>query len=179
MQPYKIVEGAFLYFLTFSVVDWLPVFMSAQSCEIFTSSLNFCHETKHLRINAYVIMTSHVHLIVFDEDFDSNRLKKTLADLRKYTGRKMIEYSIACLSSCFTDVFQHSAGKDRAYRFWQAYTHPEAIYTQKFWQQKIDYIHENPVRKGLVTEASAWRFSSAAAWLENGTSDVFLSAVTW
>ena len=179
MHPYNIIEGAFLYFLTFSVVEWLPVFVSAQSCEIFTNSLTFCHKAKHLRVNAYVIMPTHVHLILFDEDFDSKRLKNTVTDLRKYTGRKLIEYSATCLPPCFNDTFQLSAGKDRAYRFWQAYTHPEAINTQEFWQQKIDYIHENPVRKGLVTEATAWRFSSAAHWLEDSILDVFLSPVVW
>jgi hypothetical protein len=83
------------------------------------------------------------------------------------------------MPSCFAGTLRRAAGKDRKHRFWQGGTHPEAIYTQHFWREKIDYIHANPIRKGLVAEAHHWRYSSAAYWLEGGGSDVVLSAVDW
>ena len=73
METAKIQEGAALYYLTFTVVYWLPVFVSAEPCLIFTESLNYCHQHKGLRINAFVIMPTHAHLIVFDADFDNER----------------------------------------------------------------------------------------------------------
>jgi hypothetical protein len=68
-------------------VEWLPLFVSQASCRIVTESLSFCHREKRLRVNAYVIMPTHLHMIVFDADWDSQRLRRTLADLRKFTGR--------------------------------------------------------------------------------------------
>lgn len=77
-------------------------------------------------------------------------------------------------------TFRRNAGEDRQRKFWQRTTHPEGIYTEKFYRQKFNYIHLNPVRKGLVRAAEDWRFSSASFWLKGDTAnDVELSAVGW
>lgn len=55
MEVYHLHNDHALYFLI-SVIDWLPPFVSEQSCLIITDSLNFCHREKHLHINAFVIM---------------------------------------------------------------------------------------------------------------------------
>src|SRR5262245_39248293 len=86
MERYRIHPEAAVYFVTYSIVEWLPVFIREATCKIVTDSLTFCHGQKHLRINAFVIMPTHLHLIVFDSDFDSERLVPTLADFRKFTG---------------------------------------------------------------------------------------------
>ena len=179
MARYRIVLEHALYFVTFSVVEWLPVFVAEAACCIVTDSFNFCHEHKHLRVNAYVIMPTHLHAILFDENFDTDRLQQTLADLRKYTGRHLTEYCASRMPACFINTLRDAAGKDRQHQFWQADIHPEAIYTQVFWRQKLDYTHDNPCRKGLVREAPHWRFSSAAYWLKGSESDVILTPVEW
>ena len=102
METYQIIEGAGIYYLTFTVVEWLPVFIMEETCLIMTNSLNYCHQHKHLRINAFVIMPTHVHLIVFDADFDNERLKQTLRDMRQYTGRML------------ADVCERTGKKDKA-----------------------------------------------------------------
>src|SRR5262249_31131775 len=56
MECYRIHPDAAVYYLTYSVVEWLPVFVSEASCKILTQSLTFCHREKQLRINAYVVM---------------------------------------------------------------------------------------------------------------------------
>ena len=179
MTRYRIVQEHALYFVTFSAVEWLPIFVAEKPCRIITDSLNFCHKNKHLRVNAYVIMPTHLHAILFDEDCDTDRLQQTLTDMRKYTGHQLTDYCASHMPACFVRTMQEAAGKDRQHRFWQAGTHPEAIYTQAFWQQKSDYTHDNPCRKGLVREAHHWRFSSAAYWLVGGESEVILTPVVW
>ena len=79
MEAYRLFEDAGLFYLTFTVIDWLPVFINEQSCMIIADSLNFCHREKHLRINSFVIMPTHIHLIVFDAEFNTVRLQDTLA----------------------------------------------------------------------------------------------------
>ncbi|HEX4129685.1 MAG TPA: hypothetical protein VHZ24_06555 [Pirellulales bacterium] len=56
MERYRIHAEAAVYFVTYSIVEWLPVFIAEASCKIVTDSLAFCHREKHLRINAYVVM---------------------------------------------------------------------------------------------------------------------------
>lgn len=173
-------DGA-LFYITFSVVDWLPVFISEQACTIITESLNFCHRTKGLRTNAYVIMPTHLHAICFHESYHAKELEIVLTDFRKFTGRRLADFAREHLPSSFSHVFEQRAGEDRARRFWQPTRHPVQIETEKFWQAKLDYLHANPCRKGLVRQAEHWRFSSASYWLTGGkaANDVVLSPVFW
>jgi len=181
MERYRILSDGAVYFVTLTVVDWLPVFISQEACQIITDSLNFCHEHKGLRVNAYVFMPTHLHAILFREEFDPEALKATLTDFRKFTARKLIEHCVRFMPACYDSVFLESAGMDRNRRFWQPTLHPEQIETESFWIQKRDYLHDNPCRKGLVVRAEQWRFSSASHWLSDGTvpNDVVLSAIDW
>ncbi len=81
----------------------------------------------------------------------------------------------------FPGVRVERAGGDRARRLWRPTRHPVPIKTEGFRQAKLDYLHHNPVRKGLVRQAEPWRFSSASYWTSGGTiaNDVLLSAVQW
>jgi REP element-mobilizing transposase RayT len=101
MERYRIQSEAAVYFLTYSVVEWLPVFIREVTCKLLTDSLTFCHDNKHLRVNAFVIMPTHTHLIVFDSEFDSERLLLTLADFRKFTGRQLSDYCQTQMPGCF------------------------------------------------------------------------------
>jgi REP element-mobilizing transposase RayT len=181
MERYRIYTDAAVYFVTYSVVEWLPVFVSSKTCRIITDSLSFCHREKQLRINAYVIMPTHLHLIVFDAAFDNGRLETTLAELRRYTGRQLSDYCIQHGPACFLETLQDEAGTDRERRFWQPSRHPVAIVSERFWMQKLDYLHDNPRRKGLVERPEYWRFSSAAWYLSDGGAvcDVPLSRLEW
>ncbi len=164
MEKYRIDPQVGLYYVTFSVVDWLPVFIDQTACKILVDSIQFCIQNKHLGVNAYVFMPTHLHAIVFDRQFDQDRLKHTLDDLRKFTGRRLLEHACGHLPECFNAVFESKAGEDRQRRFWQATQHPVGIYSAGFWKQKFEYLHQNPCRKGLVLRPEDWRFSSALYW---------------
>ena len=179
MEPYRFVGDHACYFVTFTIVEWIPVFTSATTCQIIADSLNFCHHHKALRTNAFVIMPTHMHAILFDADLDDKRFVHNLADFRKYTGRQLADHCSTHLP-VFDQVLRAAAGQDRKRRFWQETRHPEAIYSQGFWQQKLDYLHDNPRRKGLVRLPEHWRFSSAAYWSgDPAASDVVLSPLPW
>ena len=181
METYRVQEVASLYYLTSTVLDWLPIFINEASCNIITESLNFCHREKGLRINACVIMPTHLHLIVFDSDFKPDRVSKTVAGFRRFTGHEMVRFCKAHLPSSFLCSLSALGRSDRQYQFWQQSRHPEAIWTHAFWREKVSYLHDNPRRKGLVRGATDWRFSSAAYWLSDppGPSDVMLSGAEW
>jgi len=124
-------------------------------------------------------MPNHLHAVVFDRDFDSERLKYTLDDFRKFSGRGLVDYCDAHLSHVFGEAFRRAAGEDRQRRVSQPTQHPEGIVSEQFWQQKVIYIHENPVRKGLVNRPEDWRFSSARFWAHEdaGNSDVDICGI--
>jgi len=179
VERYRIVADVGLYYVTFSIVEWLPVFVDERACKVITDSLNFCVANKSLRVNSYVIMPTHLHAILFDAEFEAQRLKHTLDDMRKFTGRRLLDDAAKYFPKSFTEEFQKHAGQDRERRFWQPTQHPVGITSAGFWKQKMDYLHYNPCRKGLVLAPEDWRFSSARYWLSGEKSDVQLSDVGW
>jgi REP element-mobilizing transposase RayT len=181
MERYRISDDGAVYFVTMSVVAWLPVFVSEAACRIVTESLNFCHQRKGLRTNAYVIMPTHFHAIFFLSRFDPSALKAALVDFRKFTGRRLSDHCDHQMPACFSEVFRESAGNDRDRRFWQPTLHPERIETERFYDQKRNYLHDNPCRKGLVARPEYWRFSSASSFLSDTpiANDVILTRIEW
>jgi len=181
MERYRIDSEGSVYFVTYSVVEWLPVFISEKACRAVTESLTYCHQHKGLRINAWVIMSTHMHAIVFHESFQGEALRSVLADFRKFTGRSLADFCQSHLPKCFSETLGVAAGDDRERRFWQPTRHPEVIETPAFHQQKLNYLLDNPSRKGLVRRASDWRFSSAAWTLSEGRepSDVPMTRLEW
>ena len=125
MERYRIHADATLYYCTFSVVDWLPVFVSEAPCQMVADSLAFCHQQKQLGIDAFVIMPTHLHLIVFDREWNSTRLQQTLTDFRKFTGRQLTRFCLDAMPSCFRAALEAAASDDREHRFWQPTRHPE------------------------------------------------------
>ena len=179
MERYRITPDAAVYYMTYSVVEWLPVFTSEVPCHFITESLNYCHQHKGLRINTFVIMPTHLHAIVFSSDFRSEPLAAALTEFRKLTGRQLSDYCQQSMPACFCATLKENSGIDRERRFWQPSRHPIGIQTEKFWRQKLDYLHENPVRKGLVRRSRDWRYSSAL-WYDTDaqqTCDVHLTGI--
>jgi REP element-mobilizing transposase RayT len=179
MERYRIHPDAALYFCTFSIVDWLPVFVSERPCQIVADSLRFCHEQKQLGIDAFVLMPTHLHLIVFDRDWNTLRLQQTLAEFRKFTGRQLADFCATGMPAFFSASLSAAAGDDRKRRFWQDTRHPEAITGENFHRQKRDYVHDNPRRKGLVMHPSFWRWSSARWYERQENCGISITTVAW
>lgn len=181
MEAYRIHADASVYFVTYSIVSWLPLFVSEHACRILADSLAFCQAHKGLRVNGYVFMPTHLHAIVFDRDHDPTRLANTLDAFRRYTGRALADHCDGNQPSVFAEALRQAAGQDRQRRLWQSTRRPISIQTERFWRQKLDYVHANPVRKGLVRYPEDWRFSSAhyyATGNDNGE-EVTITQIAW
>jgi REP element-mobilizing transposase RayT len=181
METYRITPDVSVYYVTYTIVDWLPVFVAEPPFRIVTESLRFCHEQKGLRVNAYVIMPTHLHAVVFHAEHDPDRLRVALDDFRRFTGRSLSDYACAHLPPAFGTSFRDEAGEDRARRFWQPTRHPVGICSEAFWRSKVDYLHANPCRKGLVLYPEDWRYSSARYYsgAKDAVADVPITQLAW
>jgi len=130
MECYRVTEDAAVYFVTYTVVEWLPVFVSERECRIVTDSLNYCHENKALHTNGYVIMPTHLHAILFDADFRSDRLVRSLAGFRKFTGRQLCDYCETHDSGSRADTRRPSSRSGSGSRSWTTFTR---IHAAKAW----------------------------------------------
>ena len=97
-----------------------------------------------------------------------------MADLKKFTAGELLDQVAIERRKWLLDLLEagkaaHKTGS--TYQLWQEGYHPQAIYSDQTMQQKIDYVHANPVRRGWVASPEHWRYSSAHEWL-GGSSPV-------
>jgi putative transposase len=161
---YRIIEPTAVHFLTCTVVNWLPILAKLQPKEIIVDSLRFLQDKDRLVIFAFVIMENHIHLIA-----QAHNLSEEIGRFKSYTARRIIDLlaadgSIGLLNELKTRKLNHH--KDSTYQFWQEGSHPEQVQGRKMMIQKIEYIHNNPVRRGYVDEPIHWRYSSARNYSE-------------
>ena len=158
-------QGA-MHFITCTVVQWADVFTRKMYIEIVEDSLTFCIDNKGLIVYGYVIMSNHIHLLV---QAKQNNLSDILRDFKKFTSQRIthaIETNPAesrkrWLMWLLTNG-KTADNKAASFRFWQADNHAEIGFHLPFMWQKLSYIHNNPVRAGIVSKAEEYKWSSAA-----------------
>jgi putative transposase len=163
-ESYKTFEGK-TYFITFSTVEWIDVFTRIDYQEILADSIRYCQQHKGLLLYCYCIMTNHVHCIASREQ---GTISDLLRDMKSFTAKRIIDSIRSNLKESrklwMMEKF-HWNGKissqEQTYQFWQHENHPFELFSTEMFQQKRNYIHENPVRAGFVDQAWKWRWSSA------------------
>jgi hypothetical protein len=171
---YKITEPHLPHFVTLTVLHWIPVFTRPDTVNILLDALRFLSRDG-LNVYAWVVLENHCHLVL-----QSQALDRDIARLKSWTARNLIQYLAERNVKQILDqlAFYKKAHKgDRAYQFWQEGVHPELIQSDAMMRQKIEYIHQNPVKRGYVDEAAHWHYSSARDYM--GTSGLLAVCREW
>ena len=163
-EKYKVRDQSKLHFITFAVVRWTKVFTVEKYVNIVVESLKFCQKEKGLEVYAWCVMPNHVHFILGSK---INNINDIVRDFKKYTSvhiTRAMELDASEEGRRMLDIFKDEAqrsNKHVKYKFWQNQYHPIELSTNKMMDQKLDYIHENPVKAGLVELAEDYKYSSA------------------
>ena len=173
-RKYKIHDQQETYFITCTIVNWIDLFIRDEYRQIIIDSLNYCIKEKGLKVYCYCIMTSHLHLIVSAD----NNLSDIIRDFKSFTSleiRKAVEeHSGESRKEWLLWMFKYS-GKDnsrnKGFQVWQQHNHPIVLDKVGLLGQKIDYIHNNPLVGGFVTDPSYWQWSSCNSY-ENEVEDI-------
>ena len=154
------------YFITMTVVGWIDVFTRKNHRDEIINALKYCQKEKGLIIYAYVIMSNHIHMVVDSQGLFS--LKDIIRDFKKFTSKsilRQIQSEPESRREWFIQLFKDAADeskKHKNYKFWQPGNYAIEVYTEKFVWIKINYIHNNPVKAGLVKNPLDWVYSSAS-----------------
>lgn len=149
------LKGSGLHFVTTTVVDWLPIFsdsdiairvlkLFSEACELYRAS-----------VVGYVLMPSHLHALVGMKE--SERLSQLMRSFKALSS-KLIKESISAEL-----LLKLSTGG--GFTLWQPRFDELTIFSERQFRIKLEYIHNNPVKDGLVTNAVDYPFSSARDWL--------------
>jgi len=164
-EKYKTTEIDKAYFVTFTIVEWLNALADDEGKKIIIDSLKHYQKSRGLTIYAYCLMPNHVHLIA--QSNGREYLSAVLRDLKKDTAKKIakkLENSDDNKSQKALEIFANGGKllkRISKYKIWQDGNRPIVLYSNKFIQQKIDYIHSNAVKAGLVVNPEDYLYSSA------------------
>ena len=150
---YKITDQSAVYFCTFTIVQWADIFTRQVYRDIVVDSFNFCVEQKGLEVHAYVFMSNHIHCMISSKN---DNLSGIIRDLKSFTAKRIyaeIQLGSESRRDWLNLVCKYAAGG------------PIEIKSRKFILQKMNYLHMNPVKAGLVMEPHHWLYSSAADYV--------------
>jgi putative transposase len=156
---YRIFETEYPYFLTSTVVGWLPVFTDPSLAAIVFESWRFLQEQRGVRIFGYVLLENHLHWIA-----SADGLEKRIGEFKSFTARRIIDAVAAAGRQALLEQlgrFKLRHKVDQQYQLWQEGSHPQQIQNPAMMRQKLEYIQFNPVRRGYVDDPLHWRYSSA------------------
>lgn len=172
---YRIFDNQHPHFLTCTIVGWLPVFTRPAAVKIVFDSWTFLTERERLTIFGYVIMENHLHLIA-----SAPNLSKEIGDFKSFVARNIIDHLRQCGDRLMLDQlhwFKDKAKGDREFQLWQEGSHPQQIQGEEMMRQKLEYMHNNPLKRGYVAQPEHWLRSSASNYL--GLPSVFPVQTEW
>ena len=162
---YKFHDQERPYFVTFTVIRWIDVFTRRLYKDIIVESLKYSIANKGLQLYAWVIMSNHVHLII---GTSSKPMQDILRDIKRHTSKSIIKAVIENTQESRGEWllwFFEREGKqnpnNEQYQFWQQGSHPIELWSNEVMDQKLEYLHNNPVSAGWVEEPEHYLYSSA------------------
>ncbi len=165
-RKYKIRDQDKLYFVTFTIIQWIDLFTRQEYRDIFIESLKYCQKNKGLDLCAYCIMSSHIHMIVGRNGEES--IEEIIRDIKKFTSVKVIEAIKASTEESRKELLLYLFGKaghanpnNKYFQVWQQHNHPIELNTNEKLTRCLNYIHQNPVKAGIVLSPEDYLYSSA------------------
>ncbi|MFH0882005.1 MAG: transposase [bacterium] len=161
-------EEGHAHFITFSTAGKKWLFKSPALYQLFVEHLDRAREKHQFYLFAYVVMPNHVHLLIFPKGTEN------IPNILRTIKRPFAYHALQILRKSDPDLVKSQEvnhGNRTVTRFWQPgggldrnITNPERV------RRAIEYMHGNPVRRGLVEKPTDWTWSSARFW-ENGTTN--------
>lgn len=155
-----------IYFVTDTVVDWVDIFTRPGYKHIIIESLQYCRKEKGLDIFGWVLMSDHLHMIIGSSG--ENKVSDIMRDFKKFTSKKIIKILQEDIQESrrnwMLNRFEYAGKNDhkvKNYKFWQDGNDAQLLFTQEYFIQKLNYIHNNPVTAEIVNNPEDYRYSSA------------------
>jgi len=163
----------YLQFFTATIYQWIPILFDNSLKNVIINSLAFLVTEKRCKVYGFVIMPNHIHLIWrIDENHRPGDVQR---DFLKFTAQQF-RFSLKDRNSEILSKFEVNK-KDRKYQFWQRNSLSIDLWDRKITEQKLDYIHHNPVsgKWNLAEDFVQYPYSSASFYEDDQSEFDFLS----
>jgi putative transposase len=157
-----------LFFVTTSIIKFIPVFNNPLFCEILVSNIKHYRERYLFEVLGYVIMPTHFHWII-EVNNTFGTVSDIMRDIKKFSAWQIFDKLKESNGTKILNFFKESAMgiKDQERKLWNKRFDDEVIRDQKMFWTKLNYIHKNPVKAGLVLRAAEYKYSSARNYINN------------
>lgn len=169
----SILDGqANTFFVTTTFVDFARILSFGKMySEILRDSLKYVLTKYSVKLFGYVFMPSHIHLVIYIPEGQS--ISSLMRDFKKYTSTRIRQQlEMDGHEDWIEKLRRNAAGQKQLFKLWMDRFDDVVIRSDRVMKSKINYIHLNPVRAGLVDEAEDWEYSSARFYA--GKPDDFL-----
>jgi putative transposase len=159
--------------LTFSCYHRLPLLSKDRSCHWVLQALQLGRERGQFHLWAFVIMPEHVHLVLHPQN--GAKISQILTTLKQSVSKRALLWLGQNAPQFLSQLADVQPNGQRSHRFWQrggGYDRNLRSVTNIY--EKIEYIHANPVRRGLVDGPQAWPWSSFRAWETGGDEPIVI-----
>lgn len=153
-------EPDHLYFITGTLIKWLNLFKNPQYAQIILDAFTWNRKQHQFLLFAYVIMPTHIHAII--KPLNQN-ISKSLQSFASYTAHAIVKRIEENDQKDILEVMKQEKRDHRSnYSVWQAF-HSENIFSEKVLNQKLEYVHSNPVKKDeIILSRTDYQYSSAS-----------------
>jgi putative transposase len=164
-DQYRVRNHEGIHFITFTIVDWIDVFTRPVYKDVIIQALTYCQEHKGLELYGYCLMTNHIHLLASANE--PAKLPDIVRDFKKHTNKqivKLVQFENESRRDWMMYRFKFHAqfnNRIQDYKVWQDGYHAVECDSYKILQQKLNYIHQNPVTAQIVEEEDHYIYSSA------------------
>jgi putative transposase len=159
------ISPGYVYYCTLTIVEWIDIFTRPAYKHLIVDSLNYCIANKGLKVYCWCLMSNHLHIIA--SAGDEGNLSDILRDFKKFTSKAIVETIKEIPESrreWLLNLFWY-AGKNnkkiKNFKVWQDGNEAKEIHSTAFLEEKMDYIHNNPVRAKIVANPVDYLYSSA------------------
>jgi REP element-mobilizing transposase RayT len=170
------ISTGYAYYLTITVVDWIDIFSRPVYKHIIVDSINYCIVNKGLKVYCWCLMSNHLHMIA---SADNGSLSDILRDFKKFTSKALIQAVQEEAESrrlWMLNLFWYAGKNDKKIKYikvWQEGNDAKEIHSTAFLDEKMNYIHQNPVKAELVGNPEDYLYSSARDYAgEKGLVDI-------
>lgn len=155
--------------LTFSCYRRMPLLTNDLWREMLSRAIDRALENHDWRLTAFVFMPEHLHLLVFALSTSATDIEVVLKAIKRPYSYRIKQILVANRNPLLKRLTIRQRPGIEAFRYWQEGPgYDRNLDSPKAVAGSMDYMHENPVRRGLCQRATDWRWSSARWYASDG-----------
>jgi len=167
LQHFDHVPGA--RFITFCTHQKLPIFTDDEFYKILIDSIKISKDKYKFKLLGYVFMPEHVHLVIVP--IPDSKVGQIIGKIKSDSGKNILDLLRKC-NSPLLDNLKIIRNRLPRYVLWQRRCYDHNCRSKDGVWEKINYCHNNPVKRGLVEAIMDWHWSSARFY--SGLKDIVI-----